>query len=41
MDRLAAGLILMALGILLLVWWYRLDRARREIMFTRLVEGQL
>ena len=41
MDRTASGLLLMALGVVLLLWYYRLDRARRELVFRRLTEGQL
>lgn len=41
MDRLASGLLLMALGVLLLAWWYHLDRAHRETVFVRLSEGQI
>ncbi len=41
MDRMASGLLLMALGVLLLLWWYRTERAAREVVFKRLTEGQL
>lgn len=41
MDRMASGLLMMGLGVLLLLWWYRTERAKRELVFRRLTEGQL
>ncbi len=41
MDRMASGLLMMGLGVLLLLWWYRTERAKRELVFARLTEGQL
>ena len=41
MDRLASGLILMALGVLLMVWFFHLDRTAREQLFGRLTTGAL
>lgn len=41
MDRMASGLLLMGLGVILLLWWYRTERAKRELVFTRLTEGKL
>lgn len=41
MDRMASGLLLMALGVVLLLWWYRTERAKRELVFQRITEGQL
>ena len=41
MDRLASGLILMGLGVVLLLWYYHLDRARREVVFRRVTEGRV
>jgi hypothetical protein len=39
MDRLASGLLLMALGVALLVWYYRSERAAREAVFSHLAGG--
>lgn len=41
MDRMASGLLLMAFGVALLLWYYHLERAKRELVFKRLTEGQL
>lgn len=41
MDKMASGLILAGLGVVLLLWWYRTERAKRELVFRRLTEGQL
>ncbi len=41
MDRMAAGLLMMALGVALLLWWYRTERAKRELVFRRLTEGNV
>lgn len=41
MDKMASGLLLMAFGVLLLLWWYRTERAKRELVFQRLTEGHL
>lgn len=32
---------MMAAGVVLLLWWHRTERAKRELVFTRLSEGQL
>ena len=41
MDRMASGLLLMAFGVLLILWFYHLERTKREIVFRRLTEGNL
>lgn len=41
MDRLASGLLLMGLGVLLLVWYYKLDRMKREVLFKRITTGSI
>ena len=41
MDKKASGLLMLALGIVLILWWYHLARMTRETVFTRLTEGQL
>jgi hypothetical protein len=41
MDRRASGLLLLAFGVLLVLWWYRTERAKREVVFRRLTEGQV
>lgn len=41
MDRLASGLLLIVFGVLLMVWWSHTERAKRELVFRRLTEGQL
>jgi len=41
MDRLASGLLLMVFGVLLMLWWYRTERAAREATFRRLTEGPI
>ena len=40
-DRMASGLLLMALGVLLILWYYRMERAKRESVFRKLAEGNL
>lgn len=41
MDRLASGVLLMALGVVLLLWYYHLSRVSRETLFVRVTEGQI
>ena len=41
MDRMASGILLAGLGVILLLWWYRTERAAREMTFRRLTEGAL
>jgi hypothetical protein len=41
MDKMAGGLLLMAFGVALLLWYYRLERAKRELVFRRLTEGRV
>lgn len=41
MDKKASGLLMLALGVLLILWWYHLARLNRETVFTRLTEGKL
>jgi hypothetical protein len=41
MDRMASGLLLMAFGIALMIWWYHVERMKRETVFRRLTEGHL
>jgi len=41
MDKKASGLLLMAFGVLLILWWYRIDRQHRETVFRRLTEGHV
>ena len=40
-DRMASGLLLMTFGVLLVVWYYRMERAKREMVFRKLAEGNL
>jgi hypothetical protein len=39
MDKRASGLLLLAFGLILILWWYRTDRMVREAVFQRLTEG--
>jgi hypothetical protein len=41
MDKMASGLLLMAFGVVLLLIWYRTERAKRELIFRRLTEGHV
>lgn len=41
MDKLAAGLLLIAGGALLVSWYARQARSQREAMFRNLSEGRL
>jgi cbb3-type cytochrome oxidase subunit 3 len=41
MDRMASGILLLAFGVVLVAWWYHTERAKRELIFTRMAEGQL
>lgn len=40
MDRRAAGLILILFGVGLIIWYHRLARGNREILFDRLAGGE-
>lgn len=37
----AGGLLMMAGGVALMLWWYRTERSARELVFQRMTEGQL
>lgn len=41
MDRRASGLILLMFGIGLVVWYHRLTRGDREVLFDRLAGGEV
>lgn len=41
MDKKASGLLLMAFGVVLILWWYKTERMRREVIFRRLTEGSV
>lgn len=41
MDRMASGLLLMMFGAVLLLWYYHLDRVKRETVFRRVTEGRV
>lgn len=41
MDKKASGLLMLTLGVVLILWWYRTERLTRETVFRRLTEGQV